>query len=98
MYIGGGRAISRSDLWVAPVAAPREARSLLDSRFVETQARFSPDGRWFAYTSNETGQFEVYVDRFPDRGAKRLVSTQGGAGLVGPATAPSSSTSRPRIN
>lgn len=78
MYIGGGRAISRSDLWVAPVATPREARSLLDSPFVETQGRFAPDGRWFAYASNETGQFEVYVDRFPDRGAKRLVSTQGG--------------------
>jgi Tol biopolymer transport system component len=78
MYIGGGRAISRSDLWVAPVATPREARALLDSPFVETHGRFAPDGRWFAYASNETGQFEVYVDRFPERGAKRLVSTQGG--------------------
>jgi Tol biopolymer transport system component len=78
MYIGGGRAISRSDLWVAPVAAPREARALLDSPFVETHGRFAPDGRWFAYASNETGQLEVYVDRFPDRGAKRMVSTQGG--------------------
>jgi Tol biopolymer transport system component len=78
MYIGGGRAISRSDLWVAPVAAPREARALLDSPFVETHGRFAPDGRWFAYASNETGQLEVYVDRFPDRGAKRIVSTQGG--------------------
>lgn len=78
MYVGGGRAISRSDLWVAPVAAAREARPLLDSAFVETQGRFSPDSRWFAYVSNETGQLEVYVDRFPERGAKHLVSTQGG--------------------
>jgi eukaryotic-like serine/threonine-protein kinase len=78
MYIGGGRAISRSDLWVAPVASPQEARALLDSPFVETHGRFAPDGRWFAYASNETGRLEVYVDRFPDRGAKRLVSTQGG--------------------
>lgn len=78
MCIGGGRAISRSDLWVAPVAAPGEARALLDSPFVETHGRFAPDGRWFAYASNETGQLEVYVDRFPDLGAKRLVSTQGG--------------------
>jgi eukaryotic-like serine/threonine-protein kinase len=78
MYIGGGRAITRSDLWVAPVASPREARALLDSTFAETHGRFAPGGRWFAYASNETGRFEVYVDRFPDRGAKRLVSTQGG--------------------
>jgi hypothetical protein len=78
MYIGGGRAIARSDLWVAPLASPREARALLNSSFVETHGRFAPGGRWFAYVSNETGQLEVYVDRFPDRGAKRLVSTGGG--------------------
>jgi Tol biopolymer transport system component len=78
MYIGGGRAIARSDLWVAPLASPREARALLDSTFVETHGRFAPRGRWFVYASNETGQLEVYVDRFPDRGAKRLVSTRGG--------------------
>jgi serine/threonine protein kinase/Tol biopolymer transport system component len=78
IYIGGGRAISRSDLWIAPVATPREARPLLDTAFVETHGRFAPDGRWFAYVSNETGQLEVYVDRFPARGAKRLVSTKGG--------------------
>jgi Tol biopolymer transport system component len=78
LYIGGGRAISRSDLWVAPVANPREARAMLDSSFVETHGRFAPDRRWFAYVSNETGRLEVYVDRFPERGAKRLVSTQGG--------------------
>ena len=78
MYIGGGRAISRSDVWIAPAANPRKASALLDSTFVETQPRFAPDGRWFAYASNETGQLEVYVDRFPERGAKRLVSKSGG--------------------
>jgi len=78
LYIGGGRAIARSDLWIAPVAKPTAARALLDSSFVETQGRVSPDGRWFAYTSNETGRFEVYVDRFPDRGAKQIVSRAGG--------------------
>ena len=78
MYIGGGRAIARSDLWVAPVAAGGKASALLDSAFVETHGRFAPGGRWFAYTSNETGAMEVYVDRFPERGAKRLVSNGGG--------------------
>ena len=78
MYIGGGRAIARSDLWVAPVASARSARALLESAFVETHGRFAPGGRWFVYTSNETGTLEVYADRFPERGAKRLVSMGGG--------------------
>jgi Tol biopolymer transport system component len=78
MYIGGGRAISRSELWTASVANPRDARALLESGFVETHGRFAPGGRWFAYASNESGQLEVYVDRFPIRGAKHTVSTSGG--------------------
>jgi Tol biopolymer transport system component len=79
LYIAGGRAIERSDLWTTPVAGSGMARALLDSRFVETHGRFSPTGDWFVYTSSETGRFEVYVDRFPQRGAKRRVSTDGGA-------------------
>ena len=78
MYIGGGRAIGRSDLWMAPIASPHDARAFLESTFVETHGRFAPRGPWLAYTSNETGQLEVYVDRFPDLGAKRRVSTSGG--------------------
>ena len=78
LYIGGGRAIATSDLWVAPIARPRQARPLLNSRFVETHGRIAPTGDWLAYSSNETGRMEVYADRFPDRGAKRIVSTGGG--------------------
>ena len=78
MYVGGGRPIDQSDLWVASVASPQPAHALLESSFLETHGRFAPDGRWFLYTSNETGRLEVYADRFPNRGAKRLVSTAGG--------------------
>jgi Tol biopolymer transport system component len=78
LYIAGGRAIATSDLWVAPVASPRQARPLMNSRFVETHGRVAPTGGWIAYTSNETGRLEVYADRFPERGAKRIVSTGGG--------------------
>ena len=46
--------------------------------FEETCGRFSPNGRWMAYTSNETGRDEVYVQSFPTSGAKWLVSTNGG--------------------
>ena len=41
-------------------------------------ARFSPDGRWLAYQSNETGRMQVYVVSYPDLGQKRPISTDGG--------------------
>jgi serine/threonine protein kinase len=77
-YIGGGRAIATSDLWVAPVENPRHARPFVNSPFVETHGRIAPTGDWLLYTSNETSRMEVYADRFPDGGAKRIVSTEGG--------------------
>jgi hypothetical protein len=39
----------------------------------------SPDGRWLAYTSNESGREQVYVERFPEGGSKRQISYDGGA-------------------
>ena len=78
LYVGGGRAISRSDLFVAPLAGGQQARALLDSTFVETHGRIAPAGDWMAYTSNETGRLEVYVDRFPTLGDKRIVSADSG--------------------
>jgi Tol biopolymer transport system component len=47
--------------------------------FDETEARFSPDGRWLTYQSNETGRPEVYVQPFPTANGKWRVSTDGGA-------------------
>ena len=44
----------------------------------EAEPDFSPDGRWFAYASNESGQFEVYIQRFPPSGRKWAVSQDGG--------------------
>jgi Tol biopolymer transport system component len=77
LYIAGARAIRQSDLFIAPLADPRQARPLLDSSFVETHGRIAPGGRWFAYTSNESGQLEVYVDRFPALGDKHVISAGG---------------------
>jgi Tol biopolymer transport system component len=45
----------------------------------EIDARFSPDGRWFAYQSNESGRYEVFVQAFPKSGGKWQVSTAGGS-------------------
>jgi eukaryotic-like serine/threonine-protein kinase len=66
------------DLWVLSVA-DRQARPLVRTPFHEIQGAFSPDGRWLAYASDESGVFEVYVQAFPDSQAKQLVSRGGGA-------------------
>jgi serine/threonine protein kinase len=50
---------------------------LLNSRFAERDPSISPDGKWIAYRSRETGELELYVQPFPDLGAKYQVSTNG---------------------
>ena len=67
------------DLWLLPLDGERQPKPLLQTNFVEGQGRFSPDGKWFAYTSTESGQWQVYVRNFPDAGGKWMVSTDGGA-------------------
>jgi len=52
---------------------------LLKTNFAEGEAGFSPDGRWLAYVSEETGKSEVFVVPFPGLSAKWQVSTAGGA-------------------
>jgi len=65
------------DLWIAR-AADGVGRPLLATAANEMQARFSPDGRWVAYASDESGSLEVYVERYPELGEKRQVSIGGG--------------------
>ena len=48
--------------------------------FKETEARISPDGKWLAYGSNESGRFEVYVQSFPEPGLRQQISSGGGMG------------------
>jgi dipeptidyl aminopeptidase/acylaminoacyl peptidase len=57
---------------------PYAIRPLLHGEYDERAPRVSPDGRWIAYTSTESGRPEVYVDAFPGLGAKVQVSTAGG--------------------
>jgi serine/threonine-protein kinase len=52
---------------------------LLNGPSLESGAVFSPDGRWIAYSSNESGRAEVYVQPFPGPGSRRLISTGGGS-------------------
>ena len=55
-----------------------EPQPFLTGPFNESEPRFSPDGRFIAYVSNESGQFEVYVRPFPDLGGRWQISTGGG--------------------
>ena len=60
-----GRFPRRSDVWVLPLFGDRKPFPLAQTQFIETSGVFSPDGRWIAYTSNESGQPNVYVQPFP---------------------------------
>jgi Tol biopolymer transport system component len=57
---------------------PGEPKPFVNSAFIEVEPAFSPDGRWIAYVSNESGSFEVYVRPFPGPGGKWQISTGGG--------------------
>ncbi len=57
----------------------REPSMFLKTGSLETGARFSPDGQWLAYSSDESGKSEVYVRPFPGPGGKLQISTDGGA-------------------
>ena len=67
------------DLWVARLDGDRVPRPLLQTSFNESSASVSPDGRWLAYVSNETGTNEVYVQPYPGPGRKTRISADGGA-------------------
>jgi serine/threonine-protein kinase len=54
----------------------------LRTRFTEVGGKFSPDGRWIAYISDESGQYEAYVRPYPGPGGKWQVSTQGGGEVI----------------
>jgi hypothetical protein len=67
------------DVWALPRDGKQEPVPVVQTNFVEGFARFSPDGKWIAYQSNETGRSEVYVQPFPGPGARLPISTTGGA-------------------
>jgi len=73
--------LGNNDLWVLPLDGDREPFPIVQTNDDESWAQFSPDGKWVAYMSNESGQYEIYVQPVFDRmvGGKRQVSVNGGS-------------------
>jgi eukaryotic-like serine/threonine-protein kinase len=66
------------DLWLLPLDANRKPVPYLQTQFNEENAQFSPDGKWMAYDSDESGQTQVYIQAVPPNGSKWQVSNAGG--------------------
>jgi Tol biopolymer transport system component len=66
------------DIWVQRLNGDRKASPYVQTPSTETQGTLSADGRWMAYTSDASGRPEIYVDSFPNSGARIQVSTNGG--------------------
>jgi hypothetical protein len=70
------------DLWVLPLVGERKPLPVVRTNYDESWGQFSPDGKWIAYQSNESGQYEICVQPFTGKGmvgGKRQVSVNGGS-------------------
>jgi serine/threonine-protein kinase len=73
---------TRDDVMVLPLDGDRSPLPVANTRFGEGSGKFSPDGRWIAYSSTESGRPEIYVQAFPGPGLKLQVSNKGGTDPV----------------
>jgi serine/threonine protein kinase/Tol biopolymer transport system component len=69
---------TKYDLWTLPLEGDRKPIPYLQTPFNETHGQYSPNGRWVAYASDESGRFEVYVQSIPASGPKWQISNGGG--------------------
>lgn len=69
---------TKYDLWLLPLTGASKPRPLLRTPFNEREGMISPDGKWLAYTSDQSGRNEVYVQPFRGTGASVQVSSEGG--------------------
>jgi serine/threonine-protein kinase len=70
------------DIWLLPLQGQRKAQAFLKTAFNELNPQFSPDSRFLAYVSDESGRNEVYVQPFLGPGARFQISTEGGTDPV----------------
>src|SRR5262249_25509633 len=82
LLYGVNESKSRMDLWMLPLEGDRKPEPFLATPFNEAMGQFSPvpaGGRyWVAYTSDESGAFEVYVESYPRGSGRYLISKGGG--------------------
>ncbi|MCM3872355.1 MAG: protein kinase, partial [Pyrinomonadaceae bacterium] len=67
-----------SDLWVLPLSGDQKPFPFLQTNSAEVQGQFSPNGKWIAYTSNESGTYQIYVRSFPSGGQWQISNNGGG--------------------
>lgn len=78
IVVSESRPETHDDLWLLPPNGQDEPRAYVQSPFNETQGAISPDGKWMAYASDESGRFEIYVDSFPAPGTRGRLTIGGG--------------------
>jgi eukaryotic-like serine/threonine-protein kinase len=84
LYQSNGGPKTQSDLLILPLGSGQPGKDrtpipFLQTEFNETDGRFSPDGKWIAYVSNEAGQNEIWLRSYPSSGSRWQVSIAGGA-------------------
>ena len=85
-WLGDGKLLSYSqtgdttkdDLWLLPFDGDRKPKLFKQTPFSEADGQISPDGRWMVYSSDASGQFEIYIEPMPAGGAQRQISVGGG--------------------
>jgi eukaryotic-like serine/threonine-protein kinase len=78
LYTFNGNFPQTLDIWALPLSGDRKPFPVIHTEFSESQGTFSPDGRWIAYTTDETGQPNVYVQPFLRAAGKIRISPNGG--------------------
>jgi Tol biopolymer transport system component len=73
--------VTRADLWIRATGGTDGGKALIASKYEDGGAEISPDGKWIAYTSDESGRPEAYVQGFPEPSERWQVSTGGAANL-----------------
>jgi Tol biopolymer transport system component len=66
------------DIWRLDLEGSLKATAVIQTPFNEHNSRLSPDGKWIAYSSNESARDEVYIQKYPEGGSRLTVSTAGG--------------------
>jgi Tol biopolymer transport system component len=81
-FVAFNQGVGKYDQWMLPLDGG-EPFAFITGDFDEGYGRFSPDGNWFAYISNETGRYEMYLTRFPSGDGKWQLSKVGADWLLG---------------